>query len=117
MKTPELGAAKTLERQWFFSFVDPARPEEEQFLGACIVSPTLDGWREADRRFEELGRTPTPDQRHFAAALETARLIGCNPGGAAQGVLISADIKIGPAFTGRLLSREEAEAAGEGQGQ
>lgn len=73
---------------WWLSFADGDLPKGQQFLGACIV------------------RAP-----NFGAAVGMAHLIGCNPGGEAQGAQIPDDVSplVEEQWRHRLLDQTECE--------
>jgi len=79
---------------YWLSFVDPARPEGSQFLGACIV--------------QGLGE---PSDLAFVTAVQAAHIMGINPGGECQGHAIPAEVEhlIDRKWRGRLLNRAECE--------
>lgn len=70
---------------WWLSFVDPDRPEGDRFLGACIVEGT------------DLG-----------AAVQTAWMLGCNPGGEVAGIGIVEGRVPAEEYRDRLLPKAEA---------
>jgi hypothetical protein len=73
---------------YFLSFADEARPEGNDWLGACIVH-ALD----------------------FEDALHEAKAQGVNPGGAVRGgMLPEFAVPLAKPYLGRLLTREEVEA-------
>lgn len=103
---------------WYWlSFADPKLPEGRQFLGAVIVQATEAGLVAADLKKQMIFGGPFEtsldegDERAFAGALETARLMGLNPGGECQGMAWPEGAPEPPAqFTNRLLSREDCAA-------
>lgn len=104
MEAPDL-----MTLNWWFSFADPYKPRGQTFLGVVIVKPNADGLAQAKARFAALGRTPTPENLAWAAALETARVIGCNPGGQAEGFPLHPLQVVAPEMMNRLLTRAEGE--------
>ncbi len=77
----------------WLSFADAARPEGQQFLGACIVP---------------MGETGD-ERQDLITAVQNAWRLGCNPGGEVrfQPVPSSVEPHIAPKWIGRLLTRED----------
>ena len=75
-------------RWWWLCFLDPGKPEGEQFLGVAVVE----------------GHT-------LRDALEVTRALGINPGGQVASVACTRYVP-GTTWRNRLLSREELIAAG-----
>jgi hypothetical protein len=100
---------------YWLSFVDPDHPKGERFLGCCVVEPTAAGAAAAiARKLQISGRFFTDaDHQLAAAAIETARILGCNPGGECKAFPIPRLIEVPPSYQGRLLSWEESEALDE----
>jgi len=76
---------------WWLSFCDPDKPKGTQFLGVAIVVA-----------------------QNFGAAVLTAGLAGCNPGGEVEGYLFNSDacpVDVEP-YLNRLMSKTELEEAG-----
>lgn len=71
---------------WWLSFVDPARPEGDRFVGVAIVRAS----------------------NIVTAAMEAHRL-GCNPGGELAGIEIPDEHVPAPEWRERLLTRADVE--------
>jgi hypothetical protein len=103
-----------MTRRFWLSFVDPARPEGEQFLGVCIVEVTeaeaADAKAIIDRQFPQHAE----GAEWIAAATRKAWAMGCNPGGE----VATADITDATPPEGvtlpldRMLQRAELQALG-----
>jgi hypothetical protein len=101
-----------MTRTFWLSFVDPARPDGERFLGVCVV--------DVSRRDAACSRMivrrnfphARPGAEWIAAATSIARRHGCNPGGEVLGFDITSIPTRQTASIPRnkLLSRDELEA-------
>lgn len=98
-----------MTRTFWLSFVDPARPDGECFLGVAVVDVTEEDAARARLILAKRFPHALPDAEWIAAATSKAHREGCNPGGEVAGFDLTAQDrqKLAALPRNRLLSSQD----------